>query len=153
MNQLRTRARQLRQNSTDVEKLLWRRIRMWQLDGHKFRRQQPLGKYIVDFVCLEKRLIVELDGGQHAGRIDSDSDRDDWLRSQGFIILRFWNHEVLENTQSVVEKIYKTLKSTPLPHSFPARGKEADLSENAAELSNTPGVLKSYASHLKPDRS
>ncbi|HEY3167355.1 MAG TPA: endonuclease domain-containing protein, partial [Candidatus Binatia bacterium] len=66
MNTNRTRARQMRKNPTEAERLLWRRLRFWQVDGFKFRRQQPLGNYIVDFVCLEKRLIIEIDGGQHA---------------------------------------------------------------------------------------
>jgi very-short-patch-repair endonuclease len=65
MNQARSRARELRRNLTDAERLLWQRLRYWQVDACKFRRQQPLGRYIVDFVCLQKRLIVELDGGQH----------------------------------------------------------------------------------------
>jgi very-short-patch-repair endonuclease len=73
MKQIRSRARALRNNPTEVEKLLWCQLRMWQLDGYKFRRQQPLGNYIVDFVCLEKRLIVELDGGQHAEQSDYDA--------------------------------------------------------------------------------
>ncbi|MPZ78492.1 MAG: DUF559 domain-containing protein [Deltaproteobacteria bacterium] len=64
MNPTRLRARQLRRNPTDVERLLWQRLRFWQVDGCKFRRQQPLGHYIVDFVCLQKRLIIELDGGR-----------------------------------------------------------------------------------------
>ncbi len=66
MSQTRERARQLRKNPTDAERLLWRKLRFWQVDGLKFRRQQPLGRYIVDFICLEKRLVIEVDGGQHS---------------------------------------------------------------------------------------
>jgi len=87
MAEIRKRARQLRRNPTDAERWLWRKLRFWQLDGFKFRRQQPLGRYIVDFVCLEKRLVVEVDGGQHAEVAKYDSDRDTWLREQGFVIL------------------------------------------------------------------
>ena len=113
MDQSRSRARQLRKNPTDAERLLWQKLRFWQVDGRKFRRQQPLGGYIVDFVCLERRLIVELDGGQHADRNAYDKKRDDWLRNQGFVILRFWNHDVLNNIDGVVEQILDTLKNTP----------------------------------------
>ena len=113
MDQSRSRARQLRKNPTDAERLLWQKLRFWQVDGRKLRRQQPLGGYIVDFVCLERRLIVELDGGQHADRNAYDKKRDDWLRNQGFVILRFWNHDVLNNIDGVVEQILDTLKNTP----------------------------------------
>jgi very-short-patch-repair endonuclease len=89
MNRLRSQARALRKNPTEVERLLWRHLRFWQLDGYKFRRQQPLGSYIVDFACLEKRLVIELDGGQHTEQADYDSARDAWLRAEGFLILRF----------------------------------------------------------------
>jgi very-short-patch-repair endonuclease len=115
MNKIRSRARALRNNPTDVEKLLWRQLRMWQLDGYKFRRQQPLGNFIVDFVCLDKRLIVELDGGQHAERSDDDANRDAWLSKQGFTVLRFWNNDVLKHVEGVTERIFELLKRLPLP--------------------------------------
>jgi very-short-patch-repair endonuclease len=123
MELIRSRARALRRNPTEVEKLLWRRMRMWQLDGYKFRRQQPIGNYIVDFVCLEKRLIVELDGGQHAEQSEYDSRRDEWLRGEGFVVLRFWNHDVLEKTENVAEKIYQTVKDTPFLNPSPQGGR------------------------------
>lgn len=107
MNVLRSRARQLRKDPTDAERLLWQKLRFWQVDGFKFRRRQPLGNYIVDFVCLEKRFIVEVDGGQHAECMDYDRQRDAWLHDQGFVVLRFWNHDVLKNTDGVVERICK----------------------------------------------
>jgi very-short-patch-repair endonuclease len=112
MNQLRTHARELRKNPTDAERLLWQKLRYWQVDGCKFRRQQPVGPYIVDFVCLQKRLIVELDGGQHAERANYDGDRDAWLRDQGFVVLRFWNNDMIQNIDGVMEKIVEKLKST-----------------------------------------
>ena len=105
MNSTRSLARQLRRNSTAVERLLWRRLRFWQVDGYKFRRQQPLGVYIVDFACLQRRLIIELDGGQHAQEANYDAARDAWLREQGFTILRFWNNDVLKNIDGVMEMI------------------------------------------------
>src|SRR6266700_7713093 len=113
MNESRMRARHLRKNPTEAERLLWRRLRVWQVDGFKFRRQQPLGRYIVDFVCLEKRMIIEVDGGQHAEDANYDTDRDAWLRNQGFVILRFWNNDVLKNMNGVLEVIAKNLQNTP----------------------------------------
>jgi len=127
MDLIRARARTLRKNPTDVEKLLWRRLRMWQLDGYKFRRQQPLGNYIVDFVCLEEKLIVELDGGQHAEQSDYDAERDGWLREQGFVVLRFWNNEVLDNLEGVTEKIYQSLKNTPFLSPSPQGGRKGSI--------------------------
>ena len=84
MDQIRLRARQLRRNPTEVERLLWQRLRFWQVGGFKFRRQQPLGNYVADFVCLEGRLIVEIDGGQHVDQKVYDTKRHAWLRDSGF---------------------------------------------------------------------
>ena len=123
MDLIRTRARALRKNPTEVEKLLWYRLRMWQIDGYKFRRQQPIGNYIADFVCFEKRLIVELDGGQHAVQSGYDAERDGWLRAEGFTVLRFWNNDVLKNLNGVTEKIFETLKSSPYLNPPPQGGR------------------------------
>lgn len=130
MRQIRLRARALRNNPTEVEKLLWRWLRMWQLDDYKFRRQQPLGNYIVDFVCLERRLIIEVDGGQHAEQSDYDAERDDWLREQGFIVLRFWNNDVLKNFEGVTERIFETLKSSPFLSPSPQGGRKKIVGRN-----------------------
>ena len=108
-------ARTMRAAPTDAEHRLWQHLRVWRLPAFKFRRQQPLGKYIVDFVCLEARLIVELDGGQHSESV-SDIARDAWLRSQGFVVLRFWNNDVFENLAGVVERILVQLQQ---PHPSP----------------------------------
>jgi very-short-patch-repair endonuclease len=123
MNVLRTRARQLRKDPTHAERLLWQKLRFWQVDGCKFRRQQPLGNYIVDFVCLQKRLIIELDGGQHAESLDYDREHDAWRHDQGFVVLRFWHHDVLNNTEGVVERILQQLKAPPISV-LPRNGKE-----------------------------
>ena len=101
-------ARKLRNNLTDAEKNLWYTLRAEQL-GFKFRRQAQIGNYFVDFVCYEKKLIIEIDGGQHF-ESEIDADRDEWLSTQGFTVLRFWNNEVLENRDSVVEKVLAHLK-------------------------------------------
>ena len=104
------RARELRKTSTDTERALWRHLRLRQLGGYKFRRQQPIGQYIVDFVCLDKRLIIELDGGQHSERFDYDSARTAWLEVQGFRLLRFWNNQVLDEIDAVKAVILGSLE-------------------------------------------
>jgi very-short-patch-repair endonuclease len=125
MDRIRLRARRLRHNPTEAEKLLWRHLRFWQIGGYKFRRQQPLGKYIVDFICFEKRLVIELDGGQHAEQqMKYDSERDAWLIAQGFSVLRFWNDEVLKNIDGVEEVIFSKLKSTPFLSPSPQGGRK-----------------------------
>jgi len=106
------RAKKLRKkNMTDAERALLRHLRSRQLAGHKFRRQQPIGQFIVDFVCLEKRLVIELDGGQHAEPNQSayDADRTAWFKNQGFRVLRFWNHDVLKNLDAIEEAIAQAL--------------------------------------------
>ena len=121
---IRARARQLRNNPTDAERLLWSHLRLRQIDGNRFRRQQPLGGYIVDFVCLEKRLIVEVDGGQHSEQKTYEEKRTDWLRSQGFVVLRFWDDEVLKQLDNVKEAIWKALSErSPLFNSPPKQGR------------------------------
>ena len=127
MTEIRERARQLRKNLTDAERVLWRKLRFWQIDGCKFRRQQPLGRYIVDFVCLEKRLVVEVDGGQHAEDTNYDTDRDAWLRNQSFTVLRFWNHDVLKNIEGVMNVIVEKLQSTPFLHPSPQGGRKDSI--------------------------
>ena len=111
----KARARTLRKNPTEAERALWQRIRLRQLDGHKFRRQQPLSCYIVDFVCLEKKLIVELDGGHHTEQVASDTERTVWLEQQGFRVLRFWDNDVLKNIEAVTETIRATLSEACPP--------------------------------------
>ena len=111
------KARELRKNPTESEQTLWKHLRLRQLGGYKFRRQQPLGPYFVDFVCLEKRLIVEVDGGQHSEQVAYDSERTARLEAQGFRILRFWNNEVLKEIEIVKEVIAEALacRITPPP--------------------------------------
>jgi very-short-patch-repair endonuclease len=83
------------------------------VDGYKFRRQQPLGNYIVDFVCLEKRLVIEVDGGQHGSQVPRDAEREAWLRREGYTVLRFWNHEDLTQIETVKNAIRITLNAAP----------------------------------------
>jgi very-short-patch-repair endonuclease len=105
MHDLISLSRNLRKRQTDAENLIWRHLRRKQVEGLRFRRQHPIGKYIVDFVCLEKQLILEIDGGQHAIEIDKDRNRDQWLLAEGYRILRFWNNDVFENLPGVLETI------------------------------------------------
>jgi very-short-patch-repair endonuclease len=102
-------ARNLRQNLTPAECLLWSRLRRRQVCGFKFRRQHMIGSYICDFVCAEARVIVELDGSQHLDSAPYDADRDRFLRSQGYRILRFWNGDALHRTESVMETIFEAM--------------------------------------------
>jgi very-short-patch-repair endonuclease len=104
------RARRLRKNLTDAERRLWSKLRRRQLDGFRFRRQAPLGIYFVDFLCLEERLIIEVDGGQHAIEQAADGKRTTWLDGEGFRVLRFWNNDVLANTDGVIETILRALR-------------------------------------------
>ncbi|KTS78306.1 DNA (cytosine-5-)-methyltransferase [Pseudomonas oryzihabitans] len=101
-----THARSLRRNQTDAERALWQHLRGKRLQGLKFRRQHPHGRYILDFVCLEARLVIELDGGQHQDS-PADRERDAWLQARGFQILRFWNHDVL--ARPVLERLFAVL--------------------------------------------
>jgi len=109
--ELTQNARGLRNNATDAEQYLWYMLRLNNL-GVKFRRQTVIGRYIVDFVCFEKMLVIEIDGGQHADSED-DKIRDGWLKAQGFEVLRFWNHDVLGNRDGVLDKIREQLNAPP----------------------------------------
>lgn len=104
-------AKNLRKRSTDAERFLWSRLRSKRFDGLKFRRQHPIGKYITDFVCLEKKLIIELDGGQHSlpDNILKDRQRDTWFEEEGYVVVHFWDNEVLMNTNGVLEAIREKL--------------------------------------------
>jgi len=112
-HRLTRNARKLRTHSTDAERLFWSKVRAHRLLGYKFKRQQPVGSYIVDFICSEWSLIVELDGGQHA-MSETDVLRDSWLRTQGFQVLRFWNNDVMTNIEGVLEVVIKQLRPSPL---------------------------------------
>jgi len=109
------RSRALRRDQTDAERFLWKRLRKKQILGYKFRRQHPLGNYILDFVCLEARLVIEVDGSQHSNDEYYDEKRTRYLDRSGFRVLRFWNNEVLEDPDSVLEIIYRELERDILP--------------------------------------
>jgi very-short-patch-repair endonuclease len=109
---------------TVVEQILWRALRGKQLDGHRFRRQHPIGHYIVDFACIEQQLVVELDGGQHQEQIIYDEHRTCFLLAQGWRVLRFWTNEVICNLEGVLSNIVVHFKEDPHPSLPPVRGKE-----------------------------
>ena len=101
-----TNARHLRGQMTEAERLLWQHLRKRQIGGLKFRRQHPVGPYVLDFVCLETGLVIEVDGGQHGEQQSYDEDRTAWLERRGYRVLRFWNNEVLGNSEAVRETIW-----------------------------------------------
>jgi very-short-patch-repair endonuclease len=102
-------ARRLRRDQTDAEKLLWRHLRDRQCGGYKFRRQVPMGPYIADFLCIEAKLVIELDGGQHADTVVKDKRRTEYFESLGYQVIRFWNHEVIENMSGLYDSLTLTL--------------------------------------------
>jgi len=103
---------------TDAERRLWHHIRDRQLGGWKFRRQHPVGSFIVDFICVEKKVVIEVDGGQHAENEDADTRRSAYLKKMGYQVLRFWNNEVLQETEAVLTTIFDSLADAP-PHPSP----------------------------------
>jgi very-short-patch-repair endonuclease len=118
-------ARGLRRRQTEAEKALWMRLRSRQFEGLKFRRQQPIGAYIVDFVSFSKRLVVEVDGGQH-GESETrarDEERTEWLGEKGYRVLRFWDNDVLKNIEGVMERI----REVTLTLASPVEGEEKHI--------------------------
>jgi very-short-patch-repair endonuclease len=143
----RKRAKQLRQTMTRAETLLWRYIKAKRIDELGFRRQMPLGKYVLDFVCLSAKLVIELDGQSHdfAARQISDKARDEFLNSEGFTVLRFTNDEVMSNLAGVVGVIRSAAfscrtspPSLPLPHKGGGNGGELACHNSAVEVLRGP---------------
>jgi very-short-patch-repair endonuclease len=138
----------LRRNLTDAEQKLWRGLRGCQMAGCKFRRQHPFGNYILDFVSLDARLVIEVDGGQHVDHIRQDKVRDEALTQAGFKVLRFWNNQVLNETAAVLDNIYLAIKENgsdpasipiPLPAS-PLKGEAYPVSFAAATAADNPAL-------------
>jgi very-short-patch-repair endonuclease len=102
-------ARRLRRNQTDAERVLWFRLRDRRLDGWKFKRQVPIDRFVVDFFCPDGKLIVEIDGGQHEQDKERDANRTSALEAMGYLVLRFWNNDVMRNIDGVLETILSTL--------------------------------------------
>ena len=118
-----TNARRLRAQGTDTEGQLWRQLRARQLQGYKFRRQHPIGRYIADFACIESKLVLELDGGQHAQELAPEYDRrrSEFFNQQGWRVLRFWNHQVFTELGAVLQVIAQALNH-PHPNPLPPAG-------------------------------
>lgn len=121
---MRKRARNLRRHQTDAEQKLWWSLRNRQLSNHEFRRQHPVGPYIADFCCLEQNLIIEVDGGQHLTQIERDERRTKYLNQNGYQVLGFWNHQVLNELPFVLEAIRLVLENHPHPNPLPKRERE-----------------------------
>jgi very-short-patch-repair endonuclease len=117
------RARALRQNMTEAETRVWQMLRAHCMNGYKFRRQVPIGRYIADFVCHEARLVVEIDGGQHDSSSPRETERSGFLQTEGYRILRFWNNDILANPDGVYEAIVTELAASPPPCPPPSRGR------------------------------
>ncbi len=109
----------LRKSMTDAERVLWYNLRDRRLGGWKFRRQHAVGPFIVDFVCLEKKLVIEVDGGQHAEMIVQDDNRTEYLSKSGYKIVRFWNNQVLQETEAVLQVILNEVSEEAPPHPNP----------------------------------
>ena len=107
--------RQLRKTPTDAERVLWTILRRRQVSGYKFRRQVAIGQYIVDFACFENRLVIEVDGGQHVESANYNAMRTAWLKREGFRVMRFWNNQVLQETDAVREAIFLAVQSPSPP--------------------------------------
>ena len=130
------RARALRRSSPDAERALWHRLRDRQIEGAKFRRQRPISGYFADFACLESKLVIELDGGQHyaADAAEADARRTQELATLGFTVLRFSDREVLTETDAVVQAIHTWLaahRTHPHPNPLPQAGEGVDLHQDA----------------------
>jgi len=124
---VRDRSRALRRDQTEVERRLWSHLRARQLCDAKFPRQHPIGPFIVDFCCLERRLVIELDGGQHAAQVEADHKRSAFLARGGYRVLRFWDNEVTEDIEVVLERISLALGD---PHLNPLPGRERRNNKN-----------------------
>jgi L,D-peptidoglycan transpeptidase YkuD (ErfK/YbiS/YcfS/YnhG family)/very-short-patch-repair endonuclease len=126
---VKQRSRNLRTSLTDAEQTLWRALRRQQLNGHTFRRQHPFGgRYIVDFICLEQKLVIELDGGHHAMQSDYDTARNAFIHQEGYRVMRFWNNDVMENLSGVLQHISSLLIDAPSPTLPPEGGGSAPRS-------------------------
>lgn len=149
---LRSFAQRLRGGQTDAEQKLWMHLRNGLLKGWKFRRQHPIGNYIVDFCCLEGMLIIELDGGQHLEQKATDEERTKYLNSVGFRVLRFWNDDVLTKVDDVLEEVLRALEGLDAsdphpslvlsPRPSPGREREQENSPHSALSFQEKNALK-----------
>ncbi|MBO4120046.1 endonuclease domain-containing protein [Cupriavidus gilardii] len=148
----RSFAQSLRQRQSDAEHRLWFHLRAHRMLGYKFKRQVPIGRYIVDFLCMRLGLVVGADGGQHAN--GADIVRDQWLASQGLKVLRFWNHDVLQQTEAVLEAIRIEVEAlaalSPIPSPASGRG-ERGAGERARKSTRRPARAAKARAHARRD--
>jgi very-short-patch-repair endonuclease len=152
-------ATELRQNTTDAERRLWGALRGRRLQGYKFRRQHPIGRFIVDFACTRHRLVIEADGGQH-DESKSDARRTAWLESQGWRVIRFWNNDILANTEGVVSTILEVLRNGSTLTRLASRGtllsvcrRARDAGEGLDRLCCQTGAAGALSSTVLPSGS
>ena len=148
----RSFAQSLRQRQTDAENRLWFFLRAHRMMGFKFKRQVPIGPYVVDFLCMRLGLVIEADGGQHVG--GKDAARDQWLTSQGLTVLRFWNHDVLQQTEAVLERIRIELEALAAlsPNPSPASGRgERGAGERSRKSTGRPTRAAKAAARARRD--
>ena len=131
------KARELRRSETDAQRKLWHFLHDRRLAGHKFRRQYVVGPYIADFACVERRLIVELDGGQHIDRQGYDARRAEFLYARGFSVIRFWDNDALTQTEAVLETVLRELEPSPRPS--PRKRGEGDKNPPRPRRGRGPG--------------
>jgi len=146
---LKSLSRALRRRQTDVERILWGHLRSRRFQGFRFRRQQPIERYIVDFCCFENRLIIELDGGQHNVNKEKDEVRTRVLEDNGFRVLRFWDSEVIQELEAVLTRILKALGTeNPSPRPLPQgeRGRQSKV----VRLGSIGGTMGDRRGHGKP---
>jgi len=137
-------AKAMRGSATEAEAALWKRLRAGRLLGFKFKRQRPIENYIVDFVCFEQKVIVEVDGGQHADPplADADAERTRWLEGKGYRVLRFWNDDALTRTDDVLEAIITALRANPSPQPLSRKGRGAEEAAPSYDSSRQEEPLK-----------
>jgi len=149
--------RRLRQRSTDAERKFWLLLHDRRLEGWKFRRQVAIGPYVADFCCAAAKLIVELDGGQHVAQAAGDQTRTDWLMSQGYAVIRFWNNDVLANTEGVLTELLRHLQAkNPLTLPLSHKGRGNAVASNPfpdVSVGQNPEDQSASNSTANPDRS
>ena len=131
---MKSLARSLRSRMTDAERILWYHLRARRLAGFKFRRQLVIEPYIVDFACIEAKLIVEADGGQHGEQENADAERTAFLNRSGYRVLRFWNHEILTDTDAVLERIHSALIESPHPTASPGAKRDSSSCQRVCAM-------------------
>ena len=155
MNSQIEKSRELRKNMTSQERKLWNIIRNRQFFGYRFRRQFPIGEYIVDFICREKKIIIEIDGGQHNEKqnIEYDNKRTEYLNSEGYQVVRFWNSEIDGNVEGVYEQLKVVFGISSITPTQPSPSREGVRENTPSQLSpSREGVRENTPSQPSPSR-